>query len=285
MDRNSRLTALRSIFLQLNEPLSALQRLCEELEYSELLDKAASSRNSEVDRMMWVAAFAVSMYGSCQARAGHKPFNPLLGETFECTRDDHSFRYMAEQVSHHPPVSACHAHSTNGGAEWTWFQDLRVKTKFWGKSMEFQPEGVVTVILRADDDNAAEETYEWNKITTCIHNLFGGAERWVDLYGQSVIRSSTGLTCKIDFVKASYWSNKRHELHGTIADRNGESSVAHVCGKTNANDCNLQGAYCSTCLESGARRCTAAGPPRPSASGGPPCCQQTAKSITVSQGN
>lgn len=57
------------------------QRLCEELEYSELLDKAASSTDSAVDRMMWVAAFAVSVYGSCQARAGHKPFNPLLGES------------------------------------------------------------------------------------------------------------------------------------------------------------------------------------------------------------
>ena len=63
----------------LNEPLSTLQRLCEELEYSELLDKAVASTDSDVERMTWVAAFAVSIYGSCQARAGHKPFNPLLG--------------------------------------------------------------------------------------------------------------------------------------------------------------------------------------------------------------
>ncbi len=53
----------------LNEPLSALQRLCEELEYSELLDKAASSEMSDLDRMTWVAAFAVSVYGSCQVAA------------------------------------------------------------------------------------------------------------------------------------------------------------------------------------------------------------------------
>lgn len=63
----------------MNEPLSALQRLCEELEYSELLDKAAAAGDSALERMMWVAAFAISVYGSCQARAGHKPFNPLLG--------------------------------------------------------------------------------------------------------------------------------------------------------------------------------------------------------------
>ena len=33
-----------------------------------------------------------------------KYFNPMLGETFELVTED--FRYMSEQVSHHPPVSA-----------------------------------------------------------------------------------------------------------------------------------------------------------------------------------
>lgn len=58
-----------SVQVTLNEPLSALQRLCEELEYSELLDKACQA-TSVVERMTWVAAFAVSCYGTCQARAG-----------------------------------------------------------------------------------------------------------------------------------------------------------------------------------------------------------------------
>ena len=53
----------------------------------------------------------------------------FTGETYECIRDDRGFRYVSEQVSHHPPVSACHAIAKN----WTWWQDFRVKTKFWGK--------------------------------------------------------------------------------------------------------------------------------------------------------
>jgi len=32
-----------------------------------------------------------------------KPFNPLLGETFEMVTDD--CRVISEQVSHHPPIS------------------------------------------------------------------------------------------------------------------------------------------------------------------------------------
>ncbi len=35
---------------------------------------------------------------------GEKPFNPILGETFQC--EIGGLQYFAEQVSHHPPVSA-----------------------------------------------------------------------------------------------------------------------------------------------------------------------------------
>lgn len=72
--------------------------MCEELEYSELLDKAAEL-DDPYERMVYVAAFAVSSYGSSYFRAGSKPFNPLLGETYECIREDKGFRFVAEQVS------------------------------------------------------------------------------------------------------------------------------------------------------------------------------------------
>ena len=68
--------------VSLNEPINVLQKLCEELEYTELLDKATSLPES-LDRLVHVAAFAVSGYAGSQWRAGRKPFNPLHGETFE----------------------------------------------------------------------------------------------------------------------------------------------------------------------------------------------------------
>jgi hypothetical protein len=74
-----------------------LQRLSEELEYSELLDKASETEDP-YERMVLIAAFAVSAYGSSHVRAGHKPFNPLLGETYECVREDKGFKYIGEQV-------------------------------------------------------------------------------------------------------------------------------------------------------------------------------------------
>jgi len=43
---------------------------------------------------------------------GAKPYNPILGEIFEChwnhDCDDSRTEYFAEQVSHHPPITAFH---------------------------------------------------------------------------------------------------------------------------------------------------------------------------------
>ncbi|XP_041520407.1 oxysterol-binding protein-related protein 7 isoform X3 [Microtus oregoni] len=140
-----------SMPVQLNEPLNTLQRLCEELEYSNLLDQA-SRMTDPCERMVptqshpflpgvlsvfpnparvYIAAFAVSAYSSTYHRAGCKPFNPVLGETYECERPDRGFRFISEQVSHHPPISACHAESEN----FIFWQDMKWKNKFWGKSL------------------------------------------------------------------------------------------------------------------------------------------------------
>lgn len=51
---------------------------------------------------VYVAAFAVSAYASTYYRAGSKPFNPVLGETYECVRPDRGFRFISEQVQSQP---------------------------------------------------------------------------------------------------------------------------------------------------------------------------------------
>ena len=45
-----------------------------------------------------IAAFAVSAYVTAFHRPAPKPFNPILGETYEWVREDKGFRFMAEQV-------------------------------------------------------------------------------------------------------------------------------------------------------------------------------------------
>ncbi|KAL8819815.1 MAG: hypothetical protein Q9223_001821, partial [Gallowayella weberi] len=90
-----------------NEPTSLLQRVTEDMEYTDLLDTAADRLDS-TERMVYVAAFAASEYASTIGRVA-KPFNPLLGETYEYVRPDKGYRFLIEQVSHHPPIGAAWA--------------------------------------------------------------------------------------------------------------------------------------------------------------------------------
>ena len=70
----------------------------EDYEYSEILDAAARCTDIH-EQMAYVAAFTVSAYSTTSYRVG-KPFNPLLGETYECDRrDDYGWRAISEQVS------------------------------------------------------------------------------------------------------------------------------------------------------------------------------------------
>uniref|UniRef100_A0A8D1FQB4 Oxysterol-binding protein n=1 Tax=Sus scrofa TaxID=9823 RepID=A0A8D1FQB4_PIG len=217
-----------SMPVELNEPLNTLQHLCEEIEYSELLDKASETDNP-YERMVLIAAFAVSGYCSTYFRAGSKPFNPVLGETYECIREDKGFRFFSEQVSHHPPISACHCESKN----FVFWQDIRWKNKFWGKSMEILPVGTLNVMLPKYGD-----CYVWNKVTTCIHNILSG-RRWIEHYGEVTIRNtkSSVCICKLTFVKVNYWNSNVNEVQGVVMDQEGKV-VHRLFGKWH------EGLYC-----------------------------------------
>ncbi|XP_039595276.1 oxysterol-binding protein-related protein 7 [Polypterus senegalus] len=208
-----------SMPVQLNEPMNTLQKLCEELEYSEVLDRANQTQDP-FERMVYIAAFAISAYASAFHRSGSKPFNPVLGETYECERLDKGFRFISEQVSHHPPISVCHAESDN----FIFWQDVRWKNKFWGKSMEIVPIGMVNVTLKKFGDH-----YEWNKVTSCIHNILS-TQRWIEHYGEVIIRNtkSSICHCKITFCKSKYWSSNMNEVQGAVLDESG--NVIHRLG-------------------------------------------------------
>ncbi|KAF9432986.1 hypothetical protein BGZ76_010030 [Entomortierella beljakovae] len=224
-----------------NEPTSMLQRMAEDAEYIELLDKAVRQRGA-TERILFIAAFAMSNYSSTIGRVA-KPFNPLLGETYEYCREDKQFRYISEQVSHHPPISACYCESPN----YNFYAEVDVKSKFWGKSFEVLPKGTSHVDLKVpkafaegtqelltdpDDENKFIEHYSWRKVTTCVQNLIVGTP-WIDNYGDMIITNHrTGETCKLTF-KARGWRGKdAYEIRGFATDSKG-SEVWEVAGRWN----------------------------------------------------
>lgn len=60
-------------------------------------------------------------------------------------REDLGFRWVSEQVSHHPPVSAFQAEGLK--EDFVFHGSIYPKLKFWGKSIEAEPRGVITLEL------------------------------------------------------------------------------------------------------------------------------------------
>ena len=81
------------------------------------------------------------------------------------------FRVLYEQVGHHPPVSAFHAEGTKG---YVYRGSVCPKTKFWGKSVEFTPQGTLHLELPQHD-----EVYTWNLPKCVVHNVIIG-KLWME---------------------------------------------------------------------------------------------------------
>ncbi|KAK5832624.1 oxysterol-binding protein-related protein 1C-like isoform X1 [Gossypium arboreum] len=203
-----------------NEPLSSLQKCFEDLEYSYLLDRAYEwgKRGNNLMRILNVAAFAVSGYSSTEGRIC-KPFNPLLGETYEADFPDKGVRFFSEKVSHHPMIVACHCQGTG----WKLWGDSNLKSKFWGRSIQLDPVGVLT--LEFDDG----EVFKWSKVTTSIYNLILG-KLYCDHYGAMRIEGNRDYSCKLKFKEQSIIDRNPHQVHGGVQDRNGKT-VATLFGK------------------------------------------------------
>ncbi|VDK75212.1 unnamed protein product [Litomosoides sigmodontis] len=201
------------LYVNFNEPLSFLQRISEDLEYSYLLDDGAEKTDS-LEQMCFVAAFAVSAYSTTGYRTT-KPFNPLLGETFECDRfDDLGWRSFAEQVSHHPPITAHHA----DGHKWTVHQDFSMTSRFRGKYLSVTPTGYTYVKFL----NSGNE-YSYKKVTTTVHNIIVG-KLWIDNHGEMLIENhKTGDKCILKFHPYSYFSREPpRKIVGFVKDPAGK---------------------------------------------------------------
>ncbi|KAE9603907.1 hypothetical protein Lal_00001810 [Lupinus albus] len=197
-----------------NEPLSSLQKCCEEMEYSYLLDQAYEwgRMGNSLMRILYVAAFAVSGYASTEGRIC-KPFNPLLGETYEANFPDKGLRFFSEKVSHHPMIVACHCEGTG----WKFWGDSNLKSKFWGRSIQLDPVGTLT--LEFDDG----EVFEWSKVTTSIYNLILG-KLYCDHYGTMRIQGNRDYSCRLKFKEQSIIDRNPHQVHGVVLDRNGKTA-------------------------------------------------------------
>lgn len=205
-----------------NCPLSLLQAVAEEYEYApDLLERAVQS-NDPVERLSLVGAFAVSGYASTIQRSSRKPFNPLLGETYECVRADRDLFFVAEKVVHRPPIVAAYAQ----GKGWKASSSGTVKNKFWGKSLELIAEGSEIVELDTG------EVYSITKPSSFMRNLLAGNKYLEHVGEMTVTELKSNLRLVIQFKESSMFggASSRNHVVGTMYDANG-SEIATFKGK------------------------------------------------------
>lgn len=212
-----------------NEPISLLQRMSEQLEYAQLLD-AAAQQSQPQQRLLRVAAFAISQFsnGRAKERAIRKPFNPLLGETFELVRSEAEvpggFRLLVEKVTHRPVRLAMQADS----AHWSFAQSPAPTQKFWGKSAELTTDGRVRVSLRLPD--GSDEHYSWNTATVFLRNVVMG-EKYVEPVGtMHVCNDSTGAKAAVEFRSKGVFGGRGEEVQVELLGPDGAQSGVSMNG-------------------------------------------------------
>lgn len=151
----------------------------------------------------------------------NKPFNPLLGETYELTRKDTGFHIVCEQVSHHPPISAYHGSSDHFEIDGS----VHPKLKFWGKSIEVKPDGYIHVKLKRHD-----EVYTWRNVNCCVHNIIVG-KLWFEQYGlMEIVNHKNKLKSCLNFKAAGWFGRDLHRIDGFIVDERG-TKLRFIYGK------------------------------------------------------
>ncbi|KAJ8401522.1 hypothetical protein AAFF_G00384410 [Aldrovandia affinis] len=94
------------------------------------------------------------------------------------------------------------------------FRLVSEQLKFWGKSVEAEPKGVITLELPKHN-----EAYTWTNPTCCVHNIIVG-QLWIEQYGNvEVINHKTGERCSLTFKPCGLFGKELHKVEGYILDK------------------------------------------------------------------
>ncbi|XP_046661872.1 oxysterol-binding protein-related protein 9 isoform X2 [Homalodisca vitripennis] len=203
---------------------------------------------SERDRMVQVVRWYLASYhAGRKSSVAKKPYNPVLGEVFQCYWDlpqapatssqplvndgpvpwchRDQLTFVAEQVSHHPPISAFYAEHYNKGIScqayvWT-------KSKFLGLSIGVHNIGRGTVNL-----------LKYNEQYTCsFPNGYGRSiltVPWIELGGSVVIEcEKTGYRANIEFLTKPFYGGKKHRITADVFGPQEKKPFLSITGEWN----------------------------------------------------
>ncbi|KAI3835765.1 hypothetical protein MKW92_025113 [Papaver armeniacum] len=227
----SDITSLVTLPVFIMEPMSTLQKMAEIMEYSHLLDLADECEDPHM-RMVYASTWAVSVYYALQRT--WKPFNPILGETYEMVNHG-GITFLAEQVCHHPPIGAAHGENEH----FTYDLTSKLKTKLLGNSVEIYPVGRTRVTLKRDG-----VVLDLVPPPSKANNLIFG-RTWVDSAGDMIMTNmTTGEKVVLYFQPCGWFGAGRYEVDGYVYNAAEEPKIL-MTGKWNQSmsyqPCDMEG--------------------------------------------
>ncbi|XP_066108398.1 oxysterol-binding protein-related protein 5 isoform X1 [Saccopteryx bilineata] len=207
------------------EPRSFLGKLSDYYCHADLLSRAALEEDA-YSRMKLVLRWYLSGFYK-KPKGIKKPYNPILGETFRCSwphpQTSSLTFYIAEQVSHHPPVSAFHVSNRKDG--FCINGSITAKSRFYGNSLSALLDGKATLTFL----NRAEDYTLTMPYAHCKGILYGTMT--MELGGRVNIEcKKNNLQAELEFKLKPFFggSTSINQISGKIAS--GEEVLAHLSG-------------------------------------------------------
>jgi len=193
-----------------------------ELTNFEMLLDANSPSTTPLDRMISI----VSWYCSCLPMDTwkKKPTNSVLGEVHQCHLQSSRFgdtHFVAEQVSHHPPISAIHIHNPK---EHVWMQEnLSFGVSFGGNSLSVTTSGAAQLTFEK-----LNETYIFDrKPDLFVKHLVIGSKKIYWEGEVTITCAHTQLTTRLKF----YRDGDHSDMKGTTSTPSSKDPLLHFDGR------------------------------------------------------
>ncbi|TKY88149.1 hypothetical protein EX895_002859 [Sporisorium graminicola] len=207
------------------EPRSMLERITDFMSHPDLIFGAGKIESPE-QRFLQVTRYYLSGW-HIKPKGVKKPYNPILGEFFRCSykyNDGTTGYYIAEQVSHHPPISAYYYVSPENNL--LIYGELKPKSKFLGNSAATIMGGENRVVLLDRQDDGEYQISMPNMYARGI--LFG--RMVLELGDTSKIRNEhNDLSCDVEFKTKGYFTGTYNAIGGKVT-KSGKT-VGEITGK------------------------------------------------------
>lgn len=207
------------------EPRSFLDKLSDFYFHSDILSRAAREEDA-YSRMKEVVRWYLSGFYK-KPKGLKKPYNPILGETFRCywgNPNGTKTYFVAEQVSHHPPVSAFYVSNRKEG--YVVNCSCLAKSKFYGNSSSAILDGTATLtLLRFGEEYVMSIPY-----AHCKGILIGTLT--MELGGVVTINcEKTGYKAEIEFKLKPFWKKSGESNYVAGKIKMGKETLCRIEGK------------------------------------------------------